>query len=528
MSIKICLDAGHAGKYNRSPVVPEYYESDMNWKLHMMQKEILERYGFEVVTTRPDQNTDRDLYGRGMASKGCALFISDHSNACGTESVDYPLAICLLDDKKIQIDDESRKIGALLADCMGKVMGTAQPGRTWTKQSASDRDKNGILDDEYYGVLHGAKMAGTPGLILEHSFHTNTKATRWLLDDNNLRRLAEAECKVIADFFGMKQEAPQVQQSEENHNMTRAQFIEFVGGIAREDWLARRIMLPSVVVAQAIKESGAGTSELAKNANAIFGIKKNGWTGQTYIKAATEQNPDGTYRTDAAVEWRKYSSWRESIIDHNTYIATRMIGNQTEPNWKAIIGEADYKKVAEGLQSAQFAYATSQNYAQSLIKDYIEKENLTRFDSMPSNEVPASEVFYRVQVGAYYNYNEAVARMNDVKNSGIDALIIQEDKMFKVQAGLYRVKANADAQLMRVRAAGFDSFIKTINQAPKEEKKLEVGAVVTVLKNVTYTGQQFRVYYDKYDVLEISGDRVVIGIGNTVTCAIDRKNISVV
>ena len=67
MGIKICLDAGHAGKYNRSPVVPEYYESDMVWKLHLMQKEALERYGFEVITTRQDQNADRDLYGRGMA-----------------------------------------------------------------------------------------------------------------------------------------------------------------------------------------------------------------------------------------------------------------------------------------------------------------------------------------------------------------------------------------------------------------------------------------------------------------------------
>lgn len=108
-----------------------------------------------------------------------------------------------------------------------------------------------------------------------------------------------------------------------------------------------------------------------------------------------------------------------------------------------------------------------------------------------------------------------------------DALIVEEDGMFKVQAGLFRVKANADAQLMRVQAAGFEAFIKEIGKA-QQEKKLEVGATVTVLKNITYTGQQFRVYYDKYDVLQIEGDRVVIGIGKTVTCAIDKKNISVV
>lgn len=53
-------------------------------------------------------------------------------------------------------------------------------------------------------------------------------------------------------------------------------FEEFVGEIAKRDWEERRIMLPSVVVAQAIKESAGGTSELAQNANALFGIKKNG------------------------------------------------------------------------------------------------------------------------------------------------------------------------------------------------------------------------------------------------------------
>ncbi|MDE6363823.1 MAG: N-acetylmuramoyl-L-alanine amidase, partial [Lachnospiraceae bacterium] len=39
-------------------------------------------------------------------------------------------------------------------------------------------------------------------------------------------------------------------------------FDEYVGAIAMRDWQERRIMLPSVVVAQAVKESAWGTSEL--------------------------------------------------------------------------------------------------------------------------------------------------------------------------------------------------------------------------------------------------------------------------
>ena len=50
---------------------------------------------------------------------------------------------------------------------------------------------------------------GTPGLILEHSFHTNTRAAKWLLEDENLRKLAQAEADVIARWFGLEQEKVQ-------------------------------------------------------------------------------------------------------------------------------------------------------------------------------------------------------------------------------------------------------------------------------------------------------------------------------
>ena len=95
MAVKVCLDAGHYGKYNRSPAVSSYYESDMTWKLHNYLKKELEAFGIGVVTTRTNQNTDRALYERGAASKGCNLFISVHSNAVGNgvnENVDYPVA----------------------------------------------------------------------------------------------------------------------------------------------------------------------------------------------------------------------------------------------------------------------------------------------------------------------------------------------------------------------------------------------------------------------------------------------------
>lgn len=204
----VCLDAGHYGKYNRSPVVKTYYESDMNWKLHNYLATELEGYGIKVVKTRATQEKDLALYNRGAASEGADLFISIHSNACDTESVDRPVGIYLMDDDCGAIDEQSKEIAGLLAETVREVMQTKGKAQTYSRAATFDRDGDGKLDDEYYGVLRGCHAVGTAGIILEHSFHTNTRAAKWLLVDNNLKDLAKAEAKTIAAWFGISAVAP--------------------------------------------------------------------------------------------------------------------------------------------------------------------------------------------------------------------------------------------------------------------------------------------------------------------------------
>lgn len=208
MSKKICLDAGHVGsKYNQSPVVKTYYESAMVWALHLKLKAQLEARGFQVVTTRASIDTDLGVYERGTASKGCDVFISLHSNACGTESVDYPVVYRAYDNKN-NVDTLALK----LAKKVGELMGTTQAGRTATRKNSSG--------GEYYGVLRGARAVGTPYyMLIEHSFHTNTKATKWLSKDANLDKLAVAEADILAEFFGMESST----ESEKTAIMGKAQ-----------------------------------------------------------------------------------------------------------------------------------------------------------------------------------------------------------------------------------------------------------------------------------------------------------------
>lgn len=190
--IKICLDAGHVGsKYSQSPVVKTYYESAMVWKLHLKLKAELETRGFEVITTRADIDTDLGVYERGAASKGCNVFISLHSNACSTESVDYPVVYRAYDNL-----NDVDVLALQIAKKIGELMGTNQAGRTATRKNSAG--------GEYYGVLRGARAVGTPFyMLIEHSFHTNTAATKWLSVDANLDKLAVAEAELLADYFGV-------------------------------------------------------------------------------------------------------------------------------------------------------------------------------------------------------------------------------------------------------------------------------------------------------------------------------------
>ena len=200
---KICIDAGHYGRYN-SGVVKGYYEAVQMWRLQELLAAELKKRGVTVVATRQSQAADLALISRGKKAKGCDLFLSLHSNAASTESVDYPVAYVLRPNARTSIDEKAAEIGLNLAKVVQGVMGTTQGARTATRASGNDRDGNGIKDDEYYGVLEGARRVGVPAVILEHSFHTNRKACAWLMVDANLQDLAKAEADAIAAWLGAK------------------------------------------------------------------------------------------------------------------------------------------------------------------------------------------------------------------------------------------------------------------------------------------------------------------------------------
>ena len=81
--------------------------------------------------------------------------------------------------------------------------------------------------------------------------------------------------------------------------------------------------------------------------------------------------------------------------------------------------------------------------------------------NLGSNTSPTVDNLCRVQVGAYKNKANADAQLNRVKAAGFDTYMVQIGGLYKIQVGAYREKANADNMLKKLKSAGFDAFITT-------------------------------------------------------------------
>ena len=161
---------------------------------------------------------------------------------------------------------------------------------------------------------------------------------------------------------------------DELNSFSKEDFINRIAPLAQKAWQTDKI-LPSLTIAQAILESNWGRSELATQANALFGIKAH--TDPTHKKTYTKttwEYSNGKY-IQIEADFKAYDSWEDSIRDRSKYLATRVIGGKKI--YADVLGETDYKKACEKIYKA--GYATDPNYPKKLI-DIIEKYKLNKFD----------------------------------------------------------------------------------------------------------------------------------------------------
>lgn len=159
-----------------------------------------------------------------------------------------------------------------------------------------------------------------------------------------------------------------------NKNQTTDQFIKKIGEISREIGQKNGIY-SSVMIAQAVLESGSGNSSLASEPNYnLFGIKGK-FKDQGVTFNTLEQDEAGeSYQISS--EFRKYPSYKESLEDYANLIKKGITGNADfyKDAWKD--QTESYKDATKHLQGR---YATDKQYAEKL-NAIIKAYDLTQFD----------------------------------------------------------------------------------------------------------------------------------------------------
>ena len=159
-----------------------------------------------------------------------------------------------------------------------------------------------------------------------------------------------------------------------NKNQTTDQFIKKIGETSREIGQKNGIY-SSVMIAQAILESGSGNSSLASEPNYnLFGIKGK-FKDQGVSFQTLEQDKEGSsYQITS--EFRKYPSYKESLEDYAKLLKKGISGNADfyKDTWKD--QTESYKDATDHLQGR---YATDKQYAEKL-NAIIKAYDLTEFD----------------------------------------------------------------------------------------------------------------------------------------------------
>lgn len=195
MAILICLDPGHVKNYNRG-AYNAYYEGTKMYDFALMLKEEIEEYsGMSAFLTRTSVNDNPELATRAQMAKNknARCFLSLHSDAIGTESVNRVSVFRSLTMPNSEA--LGLKLMNVVVDTIGQDIPISNNTGVLTRDNGYGRD--------YYGVLRNVTNGSVKeAFIIEHGFHTNYKNSLWLYSNDNLRKLAKAEAKVLAEHYG--------------------------------------------------------------------------------------------------------------------------------------------------------------------------------------------------------------------------------------------------------------------------------------------------------------------------------------
>lgn len=179
--------------------------------------------------------------------------------------------------------------------------------------------------------------------------------------------------------------------------MDKENFIQKVAEKVRKYAPLYGIGVHSPIIAQAILESGWGSSVLASKYNNYFGLKCGGaWNGNS-VNMTTQEEYTAGVMTDIRDNFRVFYDFDDGIRGYFEFI-----NYSRYSNLKGVTDPEEYCRLIK-----EDGYATSSTYVDSLLR-IISENNLTRFDNSekPQEDVDIEDLAHRVIKGEFGNGDE--------------------------------------------------------------------------------------------------------------------------
>lgn len=199
--------------------------------------------------------------------------------------------------------------------------------------------------------------------------------------------------------------------------LSNINFVEKISPMVQEVFCEYRGVNPSVVIAQAIVESGYGTSNLSKYNN-IFGLNNynDGYlinAGYVLIEVPQEKNGKLYYNYEKMATFDNLMDCIKSLKKW-----------YTRPKYIEPLREAGSDSTKQIIAIKNCGYATDSKYVNKIV-DIIKRFNLTQYDYL-----------YTIQCGAYSIEGNAIAEVKRLNK------LFETDKFFVDYSDYYRVYYN--------------------------------------------------------------------------------------
>ena len=181
---KILVDPGHCEE-NRGSLYGNEGTNNFIYSKNYLKPELETYKNVQVDLTRNKVTDNPTLKQRGEMGLGYDLLISEHTNAVGGTNLYV---------RGTEVFDDVTKPNPRLTTAVSRAIASV------FQHNNRGRKTRYFKNDDYYGVLRHNKARY--GYLVEKGFHDNRQDC--LFYYYNMKRIAKAEAKAIADHFGLE------------------------------------------------------------------------------------------------------------------------------------------------------------------------------------------------------------------------------------------------------------------------------------------------------------------------------------